>query len=157
MTKNFQVGSNIFPFPENGDVAPWGEEVTDWAEAVSDALATVQGPNDILSTSATLANNQAVAANVAGLTFNVSEVLEAKIEFYIKRVYDTGSTTVIESGQIFCDYDGSTFTISIRSNSDNDAGVVFSATNTGQIQYVSTDLANHVSSTVFFRAQTIDQ
>ena len=51
MPKLLTVGNEEFEFPLEGENAGYGSEITDWAEAVTTALATVQKPNDIPTTS----------------------------------------------------------------------------------------------------------
>lgn len=155
MSKTLQIGSETFEYPENRENPGWGEEATGWAEAVTDAIANVQGPNDILTTSANLNNNQAVAANVNNFRFDTSEVQAISAEYLIIRVYDSGSSTVTESGEIIGNYNGSDFVIS--QDAVGDAGITFSITSVGQVQYISSNLTNHVSSVIRFKAKTIDQ
>jgi hypothetical protein len=154
MAKQLQIGSTIYNYPEQGDKAGWGEDATAWAQGVTDALQNVQGANDLLITSATLANNQSSAADIPGLTFNVAQVEAVEIDYFVKRVYDTGATTVVESGKIMGTYNGTEFVIS--SEVTGNAGITISVQNTGQFQYTSSDLANHTSSIIRFRAKTID-
>lgn len=154
MAKQLQIGSTIYNYPEEGDKAGWGEEATSWAEGVTDALSSVQGANDILITSATLTNNQTTATNIPGLLFNVAQVEAVEIDYLIKRTYDSGSTTVVETGKILGSYNGTDFIIS--QDTTEDAGVVISVTSAGQFQYTSSDLSNHVSSLIRFKAKTID-
>jgi hypothetical protein len=156
MAKNLQIGSNIYSYPEEGENPGYGEDATAWAEAVTDALQNVQGPNDILATSSTLTNNQATPADINDLTFNTGAVQYTFIEYLIKRVYDSGVTTVVESGQIFGNYDGSTFVMTRKADGSAEAGIEITVTNAGQFQYTSTDLANHTSSVIKFKARTID-
>lgn len=155
MSKELQIGNRIFDYPEEGDRAGWGENATDWAEAVTNALENVQGPNDILTTSAILANNQAIPANIPGLTFNTGEVQSVEVNYLVIREYDSGSTVDTESGKILGNYNGSDFFISIEATGD--AAITFSVTSGGQFQYVTDDKANHISSTIRFNARTIDQ
>jgi len=154
MSKKLQIGSDIFNYPEEGDKAGWGESATEWASAVTDALSTVQGPNDILITSATLANNQAVAADIPGLSFNTGEVQHVSVQFLIIRTFDAGATTVTESGTITGNYDGTDFYIAVESVGES--GVELTVTSGGQFQYTSDDKTNHVSSEIRFKGQTID-
>lgn len=155
MAKTLQIGSKVFEYPETGDKPGWGEEATAWAEAVTESIGNVQGVNDILITSANLNNNQAVAANINNFVFNTAQVQGVSSEFLIIRTYDAGASVVTESGTIYGNYNGSEFFITVESVGD--AGIVFSITNTGQIQYTSSNLTNHVSSVIRFRARTIDQ
>ena len=67
MTVKLQIGNRIFNYAIEGSPSGWGEENSAWAEAVTNGLLTVQGPNDILPTSATLINDQSTPVSVAGL------------------------------------------------------------------------------------------
>jgi hypothetical protein len=155
MSKTVQIGSRVFEIPDQGDNPSWGEEVTAWIVAATDALGTVQGANDILTTSATLANNQSTPADIPGLLFNTAEVEAVEIDYVIIRVYDFGATTVVESGKIQGNYDGSEFFISVEAVGES--GTTISVLNTGQLQYITTDLADHQATTIRFKAQTIDK
>lgn len=154
MAKQLQIGSTIYNYPEQGDKPGWGEDATAWACGVTDALTNVQGSNDLLITSATLSNNQSSAANIPGLSFNVAQVQAVEIDYFIQRVHDSGTTTITETGKILGSYDGSEFFIS--SEATGETGTEISVLNTGQFQYTTTDLANHTSSVIRFRARTID-
>lgn len=156
MAKNLQIGSTIYEYPEPGEGAGWSEGATSWAEGVTDALASVQGPNDILLTTATLVNNQATPDNVIGLDFDTGQVQAINIEFLLIRSYtDPNIPTETESGSIIGNYSGSDFFIS--ADSLGDVGVDFSVTSVGQVQYVSEDRANTDNLTIKFKARTIDQ
>lgn len=153
MPKNVQIGSDIFEIPIEGESPPWGEEVTDCLVAIGDALTEVQNEADILPTSATLANNQPTPANIPGLVFNTGIVIAVEVDFFIKRIYDSGSTTVVERGKSLGYYDGSVFTIATETVGDS--GVVISVTNGGQFQYTSDNKPNSIENTIVFRAKTI--
>lgn len=156
MSRNLQVGNDVYIIPDQGDNPPWGEDVSDWMEAVTDTLANeVRGPNDILATSANLANNQVSPANISGLTFDVSDILSVRIDYYIKRVYDSGTTVVVESGVILGHFDGTAFTITQETLGD--AGVDISVTNAGVFRYTSSSLSGHVSSIIRYKAKSLDQ
>lgn len=154
MSKTVQIGSRVFEIPDQGDNPGWGEEVTAWIEAATQALENVQGANDILTTSATLANNQAVAADIPGLLFNISQVESVEIDYVITRTYDLGATVVVESGKILGNFNGSDFVISVEATGET--GTDISVLNTGQFQYTSSDLTDHISSIIRFQAKTID-
>jgi len=154
MSKQLQIGSTVYDYPEQGDKAGWGEDASAWAEGVTEALKNVQGPNDLLITSATLSNNQTIATNIPGLTFNVAQVESVEIDYVIKRIFDSGASTIVETGKILGNYDGSDFSISIETTGDS--GTVISVLSSGQFQYTTSDLTNHQSSIIRFRAQTID-
>ena len=156
MSQVVTIGSNSFIIPNAGENPGWGEDLTAYLLAIADALATVQGPNDKLLTSATLANNQTTPANIPGLLFNTGEVQAIDVSFLVIRVYDSGSTTITESGKMYGNYNGTNFVLSVDSVG-SDTGVLFSITNGGQIQYTSDNRLNHISTTLRFSAKTIDQ
>lgn len=155
MSITVTIGNRTYEIPEPGEKVGWGEEATDYLVAIADALASVQGPNDILQTASALANNQTTLANIPGFSFDTSDVLSFKADYDIIRTFDSGTSTIQESGTLIGSYDGSTFTIS--QDGEGDSGVRFDITNTGNVQYTSTDLTDHVSSTINFKAKTIDQ
>lgn len=154
MPKTVQIGNKVYIVPNPGENPGWGEDLTEWICGVTDALETVQGPNDILITSATLANDTSTPTNIPGLTFDVAQVEAVEIKYEVRRIYDSGSTTEVEYGTIQGVYDGSTFFIS--SDVTGDTGTTITVLNTGQFTYETTDLPNHVSTTIRFKASTID-
>jgi hypothetical protein len=155
MSTTVIIGNKTFEIPDPGEKPGWGEDTTDYLIAIAEALSTVQGPNDILQSSATLANNVSSPIAVSGFSFSTADVLAINCEFFVTRVFDSGSSVITESGNIIGSFDGSIFSISV--DSEGDSGVTFDITNTGQITYVSSDLTNHVSSTIVFKGATIDQ
>lgn len=156
MSKKLQIGNKFIDYPSDGQEAGWGFDATKFAELVAEALQTVQGPNDILPTSVSLVNNQTSAANIPGLLFNVSEVLFTSVECLVERVYDSGATKVSESFVIVGNFNGTNFNISVERTGD-DTGINIDALDSGQFTYTSTDLPNHVSTTIRYQAKTIDQ
>jgi len=155
MSKEIQIGSTIYTVPEEGDNPGWGEDLTEFFCAIGAALQNVQGPNDILTTSATLANNQTTFIDIPGLIFNTAQVQRVEVKYLVTRVFDAGVSTIVESGIIEGNYDGSLFKIATKFL--DDAGIEFDVTNAGQFQYKTTDLTDHVSTTIRFEAVTIDQ
>jgi hypothetical protein len=178
MAKNRQIGSNPVIVPEAGDNPGWGEDTTELFDQIIDALADVQGPNDILTTSANLANaladvqgpndilttsanlanNQTgfpTPASVPGLVFNTGQVQSIDIDYLVIRVYDLGATTITESGKMYGNYDGSTFFLSVESTGN--VGISFDITNAGQVTYTTDDRPDHESTTIRFKAKTIDK
>jgi hypothetical protein len=155
MPKNLTIGSEVFEFPLEGENAGYGSEVTDWAEAVTDALSTVQKPNDILTTSATIANNQSSPTNIPGFSFSTAEVVAIDCRYFVKRMTTGPSATYVEVGYIEGYYDGTNWGISIRSTGVS--GVELSILPSGQVQYTSSNLvsATH-SGEIFFEAKVIN-
>lgn len=154
MSKTLVIGSEEFEFPEEGNNSGnYGESVTSWADAVTRALSTVQKPNDIPDTEATILNNTATFTSVLGLSFNTSEVISINTEYRIQRTTDT--ITSVESGFIEGFYDGTNWQITIRSTGN--AGVEFDITGAGQIQYKSTLISGaNYSGSISFRAKVFN-
>lgn len=156
MSKTVIVGTEEFQIPEVGENPGYGEQLSDFFVAVADALSSVQKPNDIIQTSANIANNVSVATNIPGYSFDTSEVRAISSQFLITRSTDTPAVTITESGYIEGNFDGTNWNISIRSNGNS--GVDLSITPAGQIQYTSTDLAGagYVGS-IIFEAKVFNQ
>lgn len=150
------IGNQTFDYPESGDAPNWGEEATAWAEAVSDLLATLQGPNDIALTTATIANNTSSPTNINGLAFNNAAVRSATIDYAIYRV--TNTTELAEAGTLHIVYkNGANAWNVVRSHND-EGGVDFTVLASGQVQYTSTNVSGTgYSGTIKFRARTISQ
>ena len=156
MSKILIIGTEEFEFPEEGDNPSWGEQVSDWAEAVSDALQNVQAPNDVLRTSANIANNVTTPTNIPGFSFDTSEVVSINADYIIRRTTNSPTQILQESGYIEGNFDGTNWTISRRFNGD--AAVELDITPAGQIQYTSSDLAGAgYSGFIIFRAKVFNQ
>lgn len=156
MPKILTVGTEIFEFPLQGENSDYGEQVTSWAEAVTDALTTVQQPNDILSTQASINNNQTTFANIPGFIFDTTEVIAINAEYIVNRTTTSPATKVTESGHIEGNFDGSNWTIAITNIGE--AGMEFDITSAGQIQYKSSDISGtgYVGEIVF-KAKVVNQ
>lgn len=153
MSKILIVGNEEFEFPEEGTNASWGEQVTDWASSVTDALQGVQQPNDILTTTAVINNTQASPANIAGFSFDTSEVISVNGEFIIRRTTD--SANLVESGTIKGNFDGSDW--NVTQVSQGNSGVTFSITAGGQVQYISTTVAGaNYAGLIIFKAKVFN-
>lgn len=151
-------GQNYF-FPEESDSPPWGSLVTDWATAVTGVLDEVVGTGDIVETSAGINNNVSSATNVAGLTFSTAAVRGAIVDYSIYRVTtSTGATELVEVGNMYLGFKNTANSWDIVVVGGNTAGVTFSITNTGQVQYVSTNITGlNYSGIIKFRARALTQ
>ena len=154
MAIQLQIGNKTVSYPEPGDNPGWGEDGTKFAQLVADALTTVQGPNDITTTTTALSNDVSSDTAIAGLSFNLVEVRRATVEYVMVRIFDSGASTIVESGTITGDYDGTNFDISVEAN--DDSGITFNSNSSGQILYQSDDKTNNVSITMTYQAKTID-
>jgi len=150
------IGNQTFKLPIDGR-GNWGEEATAILEALAEASQLIQGPNDVLLSTANLENNQTVLENLGNLTFNTGQVLGVQIDFFIRRTYNPGAgqLTITENGIILANYDGTNWKLSVESVGDT--GIDFNISSSGVVQYTSTDLPGHISSIIRFKAKTIDE
>jgi hypothetical protein len=82
------IGNQTFKLPIDGR-GNWGEEATAILEALAEASQLIQGPNDVLLSTANLTNGvpSATPENLGNLTFNTGQVLGVQIDFFIRRTY----------------------------------------------------------------------
>lgn len=156
MSKKLLIGTQEFEIPEQGDNPDYGESLSDFFEAVSEALATVQQPNDILNTTASILNHQTTFADISGFIFNSSEVISINSEFIIQRSTVSPVNKFVESGFIQGNYNGSTWSFSVESTGNS--GVEFNITNAGQLQYKSSNISpgTSYSGVITFRGRVFN-
>jgi hypothetical protein len=148
------IVNNIpFDYPEQGEPAPWGEAATGWATEVTRVLNSVNGPADILESSATILNNQTVFQNIPGLFFDTAIVRSFIVNGNIYRTFNT-SQEVSESFTIIGLNQGSAGW-NIQIEGLGDAGISFNIDNGGQIQYKSSNLPSYISGLIKFRGTGI--
>lgn len=134
------IQGSSYNIPEQGQSAPWGSDLTSLLQAMVTVLNDVVGPADILTTSFTIANNQSSVANVTGLVFDNTEVRSAIVSYSISR--STTTTEYSECGQLMLTRNSSAGTWEMARYAVGDAGVVFSVTNAGQVQYTSSNMSS---------------
>lgn len=155
MSKCITIGSCTFKYPTQTQCAGWGEVAADTMEAVADQLAIVTAPTDIPLTTVDFLNNQCSSINVGSgatlLRFANTAVRSFTVTYSIRRV---GSCeTIAETGKMHGINDGCcSWTFSYEHTGC--AGVCFTITCTGQIQYTSTCLTGQTTGKIKFRART---
>lgn len=156
MSKELTIGSDTFEYPTQGDDSGWGEASTDWATKVTEVLSSFNAANDIPLTSAAVNNNVTVPTNVNGMLFDTASVLSFTITYIVVR-QDTGATTNVQYGTLEGVSDGSNWTIS--DTYTGDAGMTFTITTAGQVQYYSSDMTitNGYTGLIKFKATTFAQ
>lgn len=155
MPKTLTIATQDFEFPVVGDNPDWGEQITDWATAVTDALTNVQQANDILTTSAIIANGINTPTSISGFSFDTSEVVSINAEYIIKRITTSPANNLVESGYITGNFDGSNW--SITQEYVGDAEVDFTITSGGQIQYTSSTLSgSSYTGAISFKAKVFN-
>lgn len=149
------VNGQTYNYPENRESPSWGEDATAWAEAVTEVLANTVGPGDIVLTSANVANNQVAAANITGLSFDTGTIRASIVEYSVYRVTTgSGATEAVEVGTMYLGYKSTAATWEIAVVGAAGAGMTFSITNTGQVQYTSTNFTGTGHSGIIkFRAR----
>lgn len=159
MSVQLTINGITYNYPANNDSPPWGEEATDWATAVTDTLQNIQGTGDILQTVFPIANNVASVTNVIGLFFDPTTVRGAIIEYSVYRVTtSTGATELTEVGTLYIGYKNTANTWFISNVGGGFAGVTFSVTSGGQVQYVSTNMTGSTYSGIMhYRARALTQ
>lgn len=160
MPINLNVNNNNFAYPTDADEPGWGNAATGWAEEVTTVLSGVQGADDILPTSFNIANNISAATDVVGLIFNPTTVRSAEVSYAIYR--KTDSAELSETGKLNVVYKnggdtGNKWQVGQTIVGD-DAGVTFTMTDAGQIQYISTNVSGvNYSGQIRFFAKSIAQ
>jgi hypothetical protein len=161
MPVDITIGTTPISYPSPGDAPGWGAAATEAMEAVAEVLASLSNPNDILETTFTVANNVSSFSNVLGLAFNTGAVRSAEIAYSIVRTSSTNLTGITEAGTMTAVYDsaagsGDKWQMSIGPIAGPGAGVTFSVTDAGQVQYKSSDIgATSYVGEMRFRAKTI--
>lgn len=106
---------------------------------------------DLVETSFSLANNQASAANVTGLSFSTAVVRSFKA---LVSVEIDATADLFEAFELVGINKGGSFEMSVSAVGD-ESGVTLSITAGGQVQYTSANYAGFVSGAIKFRAQTL--
>lgn len=153
------INSVPYFYPTAGDPPGWGGQASDAFVAVTEVLANLVGPNDILTTQFSIANNQTSAADISGFLINGAAVRSLKVTYDLYRISTTNTYGKAETGTLLFLYDNSAPTPwSIgQGNILGNAGVTFSITNAGQVQYTSTDIgATSYSGLLTFRGISLD-
>jgi hypothetical protein len=159
------INNKVFNYPDAGSQPGagdssigYGEDATAWAEEVSSVLTSLLGSGDIIQTDATITNNTTSAADVTGLLFNNAVTRAANISYTILRATTSPVASLIETGTIYLTLNTVTLTWYISQTKSEDAGVNFSITALGQVQYTSTNMTGTgYTGTITFQARTLSQ
>jgi len=161
MPVNIVVNNIPISYPSPGDEPGWGESGTQFAVEVAEVLNSLVNANDILETTFSVANNITTFTNVAGLSFSTGQVRSAEIIYSIYRTSTLNPFGIVESGSMNVVYDGNApvnekWKFAVGNVAGPGAGVTFTITDAGQVQYKSTDIgAAGYSGEMRFRAKTI--
>lgn len=156
------VNNIPYEYPIAGDSPGWGQPATDWATEVTLVLNDLLGSNDILETTFNVTNNVTSFTNVNSLVFNTGQVRAAQVAYSVYRTSTLNPSGHTEAGLMTLSYDnlaasGSKWSLVIGNVTGN-SGVTFSVTDTGQIQYKSTDIGSAgYSGVMHFKATALSQ
>ena len=156
MTTPLIVNNTTYNYPVEGEPAGWGSDSTGWAIAVTNVLSSLSGGGNIqVSTFSPINDNQSSASNITGLSFNTATASGFRVVYYVTRTSSNG--TITEFGQLFGVFNSQSATwVLNKFGSAGDAGITFSITAGGQIQYVTT---NHggtgYSGSIKFKAESL--
>lgn len=94
-----------------------------------------------------LTNNQSSAADITGMSVDIADnTYGALINYYIRR---EGTADLHEKGTISIHYNESDFDFSVERTPDP-AGITFSVTAAGQVQYTSTDNSGSTADNIYW-------
>lgn len=139
MATSVTINGNSYFIAEQSDSSPWGEDLHDLLVALTTIANNTFSTGDIAKTNFTVANNQAVAADITGLSFDTAIVRSATITYSAYR--STNINEVSEHGQLFITYKSTAATWEIVRFAAGDAELQFTITSSGQLQYTSSNLA----------------
>lgn len=140
-----------FLIPETSE-RRWGDETTNYLVTLGTAINDITSVGDIPLLSIPINNNQTTLINVDNLSFETTQVRHAIIEYSVYRV--TSSEEVSQCGNLLITYKNNAATWELIDNTVGDAGVSFTITTAGQVQYTSTNMAGTgYQSKMSFRAR----
>jgi hypothetical protein len=138
----------------------WGLNTTDYLVALGEELASVVVEGDIgPETLITIANNQAVAANVPTFVLNSALIRSAVAEYYVHRVTTGPANEIAEAGSLYFLYNDTTnsWTIAQVGNNVGNTGMEFTITPAGQVQYTSSNLSGTHTGRMKFRVRVLQK
>jgi len=157
------IVNNIpYEYPIPGDSPGWGQGATGWAEEVTAVLTDLLGPNDIPETTFSIGNAVGTATSINGLVFNTGQVRAAFINYTVYRTSTSNPSGFSEAGELILVYDnlasaGNKWSIT-QGPVNGNSGIIFSVTDSGQVQYTSSDIGTlGYSAVIHFAAQTLGQ
>lgn len=156
MATQVTINGTTYFIPVQGQNPPWGEELHDLLQALVTIANNTFSVGDISTTNFTIANNNTSASDVTSLSFDPAVIRSATITYSIYR--STSINELSEHGHILVTYKNTANTWELARFAVGDAGVTFSILPTGQIQYVSSNLAGtSYTALLKFSAKAIQQ
>lgn len=131
------ISGTSYSLPQQGENPPWGDDLDALLLALIAVANNSVGSADILTTNFTLANNVAAPTNVTGAAFDTASVRSFILQYSIYRSSSTTETS--EVGELLGTYKSTAATWELAQYNAGTSGVIFTITNAGQIQYVSSN------------------
>lgn len=153
------IAGTTYNYPVSGDDPNWAGDATDTILALAAVVNTLFAPGDILTTSFAISNNIQVATNINGLLFDPGTVRAANVTYVVYRTSDDNPAGNTESGTFQINYDddatvGSKWSLTTIANGD--AGMSVSVLDSGQFQYISSDIGSlGYSGSITFTAKSL--
>lgn len=143
MAKVLTINGSSFEFPQNNEDPNWAQDVTAWAEAVSSSIEDLLAASDLIVGSEVIGNNVTSETPLSDLVFSPDTIRAAHISYVVYRTSDSWTTDVYETGVLYLVYDtnaSASYKWILGLNTIGDAGITFSVTDFGQVEYTTTDI-----------------
>ncbi len=116
MSKTRILGSEIFQYPETGDIN-YGEEASGWVGEATNILSGISGPGDIPTTQQTLltpSGGTYTTGTIDKLVFNTAFVQSLEVSGFITRTYSDSTPKQVEYFKITGAYNGTVINYSVE-------------------------------------------
>lgn len=144
-------------FPNSGSSPNWAPAVIEFAQAVEEALSAAVGDYDVSPQVYTLINNANTDLEVPNLTFSITEVRSATIEFSVYRETNTNKSFAKGRLNLFYDDDAASWAVQREDDIGNVTDeVTFDITPSGQVRISTETLAGSgYSGTISYSAKAL--
>lgn len=139
MAEQVNLKNTIYLIPSNLEEPNWGEGLTSYLKALADAVNSVSGPSDLIESIFTIDNNISSPTDITGFFFDSTTVRSFAVRGNITRQHGAATFKYEEFVLAGLYQDASGWVL--QQDGMQDAGVEFTITPAGQIQYISTNLA----------------
>lgn len=135
----------------------YGEDATAWAEEVTLILNSLLSAGDIIRSQASISNNVTVAEEILDMAFENTQTRAANVMYTIERPTASAVNPITETGTLYLNYNADSGAWDLSQIKFGDAGVSFSVTTEGLVEYLSTDTGDATPGVIVFSAKTLSQ
>lgn len=139
MSDQVNLKNTIYLIPANLEEPNWGESLTSYLKAIAEAINSISGPSDLIESSFTIDNNISSPTDVTGFFFDSTTVRSFAVRGNITRQHGASTFEYEEFTLVGLFEDAAGW--KLQREGLDDAGVDFTITSAGQVQYTSTNLA----------------